>query len=117
MLTDAVRFDPAQMRAFVDAGWWNDDTLSAWLRAHAHVAPERPAIVGPTATISYGELYDQVQRLAAAFFDLGVRKGDVIAVQLPNIPAFLLIRRLVSSDFQPAPPASLSGIALLLWDA
>ncbi len=89
MLTDAVRFDPAQMRAFVDAGWWNDDTLSAWLRAHAHVAPERPAIVGPTATISYGELYDQVQRLAAAFFDLGVRKGDVIAVQLPNIPAFL----------------------------
>jgi long-chain acyl-CoA synthetase len=41
-------------------------------------------IVG--AEMTYGELKDKVDRLATALYELGVRKGDRVAVQLPNSP-------------------------------
>ncbi len=36
--------------------------------------------------ISYGELYDNVARLAAAFRTFGLKPGDRVAAYLPNIP-------------------------------
>ena len=90
LLKQALTFDPAQRQTFLDRGWWTDDTLSIWLRQHAETRPEHPALVAPTATLTYRQVYSQVQRLAGALSALGVRKGDVVAVQLPNIPEFLL---------------------------
>jgi long-chain acyl-CoA synthetase len=40
--------------------------------------------------ISYAELDDQTGRFAAALLDKGVERGDRIAVQLPNVPEFLV---------------------------
>ncbi len=42
--------------------------------------------MGETRTISYYQLYKEVNRLAKVFKDLGVKKGDRIAVYLPVIP-------------------------------
>lgn len=42
------------------------------------------------ASLTYAELLDKVNRLAAALHDLGVRKGDRVAVQLPNSPHTLI---------------------------
>ena len=36
--------------------------------------------------MSYAQLKDKVDRLATALHELGVRKGDRLAVQLPNSP-------------------------------
>jgi acetyl-CoA synthetase len=41
---------------------------------------------GDTRTITYAELQDQVQRAANALKELGVRKGDRVAIYLPMIP-------------------------------
>ncbi|MCS6845090.1 MAG: long-chain fatty acid--CoA ligase [Caldilineales bacterium] len=38
------------------------------------------------AEMTYAELKDKVDRLATALHDLGVRKGDRVAIQLPNSP-------------------------------
>ena len=40
--------------------------------------------------ITYAELDDQSGRFAAALLDRGVERGDRIAVQLPNVPEFLV---------------------------
>ena len=40
--------------------------------------------------MSYSELLDKVDRLATALWELGVRKGDRVAVQLPNSPHSLI---------------------------
>ena len=45
-------------------------------------------IVGMEMT--YAELNDKVDRLATALWELGVRKGDRVAVQLPNSPHSLI---------------------------
>jgi long-chain acyl-CoA synthetase len=40
--------------------------------------------------IKYGELADQVNRLAAALQDLGVKKGDIVALHMMNCPQFVI---------------------------
>ena len=41
---------------------------------------------GETRTITYAELHEEVCRLANVLKDLGVKKGDVVAIYLPMIP-------------------------------
>ena len=65
-----------------------DACLTRWARA----APDRPAVVheaedGTTRTLTFGELDDQVARLAAGLRGLGVGRGDAVALYLPMIPA------------------------------
>ncbi len=47
--------------------------------------------VGPLrlgGTMTYRQLMDNVNRFAAALHALGVRKGDRVALMLPNLPQF-----------------------------
>ncbi|MCC9145864.1 AMP-binding protein [Arthrobacter sp. zg-Y919] len=58
----------------------------------------KPALQFFGATTSYGELGDQIRRAAAGLLKLGVRKGDRVALALPNSPqhvvAFYAVLRL-----------------------
>jgi len=40
--------------------------------------------------MTYGEIRDQVRRLATALKGMGVRKGDRVALMLPNSPQFII---------------------------
>jgi long-chain acyl-CoA synthetase len=42
------------------------------------------------APMSYGQLLEQTQRFAAALQELGVEKGDRVALWLPNCPQFII---------------------------
>jgi long-chain acyl-CoA synthetase len=49
--------------------------------------------LGPIALggdLTYAQLLDQVNRFAAALHALGVRRGDRVAVMLPNLPQFVI---------------------------
>lgn len=89
-LRQAMRFDAGRVRKFVQAGWWRDDTLTGWLRGHAEATPERPAIIASGTTMGYGDLAQASERLAGALSALGFGKGEVAAVQLANVPEFLI---------------------------
>ena len=47
-----------------------------------------PLTIG--ATLTYRQLQDQVNRFAAALAALGVKKGDRVALMLPNLPQFVI---------------------------
>ncbi len=57
---------------------------------HEHLANaaqqcgERTAIVAPEGSISFAELYERTQKLASALYSKDVRRGDIVAVLLPN---------------------------------
>ncbi len=53
-------------------------------------APDRPAVVFYGRSISYRELRDATDRLACALADLGVKKGDRVALYLLNSPQFII---------------------------
>jgi len=52
--------------------------------------PDAPAVLFKGRTISHGELDRASDAFAAALVDLGVAKGDRVAVLLPNCPQFLI---------------------------
>ena len=60
-----------------------------------HRAAERqnlPVFIDPEAerTVTYGELARSVPRIAAGLYLRGMRKGDVFALMLPNVPEFAM---------------------------
>jgi acetyl-CoA synthetase len=74
--------------------WFEDGVLNAsvsCLDRHAAAHPDRVAIIwegdDPTQSrsITYGELYQQVCRLANALRGLGAKKGDRITIYLPMV--------------------------------
>ncbi len=89
-LRDSVRFAPEYAEQMVSRGIWNGDTVPRWLSQHADETPNKVAIVATGETISYRDALRRAWRLARAFTALGLRKGDVIAIQLPNMPEFML---------------------------
>lgn len=75
---------------FRSQGWWRDETFLDDMRAAVRRHPDRAALIcrhadgRPPETVTYAELSEQVDRLAAALVGLGVRRGDVVTLQLPN---------------------------------
>jgi len=66
------------------------NTLPELLERTAAKSPDAAALIYFGATISYGQLEDQVNRLAAGLQALGVEKGDRVALVMPNCPQFVI---------------------------
>jgi long-chain acyl-CoA synthetase len=64
--------------------------LSGLLRRTAEKYPNHPALVYFDKTITYRELDSSTDKFAAALSSLGVKKGDKVALFLPNFPQFII---------------------------
>ena len=75
-----------------------DVPLPALLDDAARDFPKRPALAFLGRTVTYRALADAVDRFASALHGLGVRKGDRVALILPNCPqnviAFFAVLRI-----------------------
>lgn len=73
---------------FREAGWWRDRNILDDLRSAVAQSPDKTALVcyreGKAETVSYAGLSAIVDRLALGLRRLGVRRGDVVTLQLPN---------------------------------
>ncbi|KAK1782984.1 hypothetical protein QBC45DRAFT_429623 [Copromyces sp. CBS 386.78] len=78
-----------------DNAWFLEGELNASYNCvdrHAHKDPNRVAIIyeadepGEGRNVTYGELLREVSKLAHVLTNLGVRKGDTVAIYLPMIP-------------------------------
>src|SRR2546421_5783457 len=77
-------------REYLARGWWrDDDTLWRWLRARA--SSDSPAVVSSAGTMTWRALHDRVLRVAEGLRRKGIGPGDVVALQLPNTPEFLIL--------------------------
>lgn len=65
-------------------------TLVDYLTDAARERPEAPVLLFKGTTISYGALEALSDACAAAFASLGVRRGDRVALLLPNCPQFFI---------------------------
>ena len=71
--------------------FWTDDTLTSLLDRCVRDRGDAPAILTAGETIGYRALAERVDALAGGLVALGIGRGDVVALQLPNLPAFLYI--------------------------
>ena len=65
-------------------------TLFSALERSAARDPNHPALILMGREMTYGELLDAVNRFAAALAGLGIKKGDKVALILPNIPQMVI---------------------------
>lgn len=65
-------------------------SLGGMLDQSAGRFPDAPAITYLGTTCTYGELLDQVNRMAGGFAAMGVRRGDCVMLTLPNCPELIV---------------------------
>jgi len=67
-----------------------DSTLPELLRLSSSRFPNTPAVLFYGNQINYFELTDLVTRFALFLYKIGVRRGDRVAIMLPNIPQAII---------------------------
>lgn len=70
-------------------GYWEPLTLGQQLRAWSERYQNSIALVEGDSRLTYLELDRKVDELASGFFNLGIKKGDNVVVQLPNRISFV----------------------------
>jgi cyclohexanecarboxylate-CoA ligase len=89
-MTVAAAARDASHASFREAGYWLDKTIDQLLSEAAARAPDKVAIVADRADreraprFTYSELERLADRAASSLLRLGVGRGDVVTVQLPN---------------------------------
>lgn len=89
-----------------------DESLFTLLETAARLYPDRTAIDYFGTELTYGDVYIQAMRGAQLLLDEGVKKGDTVALVLPNCPqafvAFYACMRIgaVAAQHNPLAPAS-----------
>lgn len=92
-----ILLSPERLESNRSAGYWTDRLLTDYLDDAIARDPDRVAIVdnnserGSRQVLTYGELSEQVDRIALGLSRLGVGVADVVAFQLPNWWQFVAI--------------------------
>ncbi|MBV8888219.1 MAG: acyl--CoA ligase [Alphaproteobacteria bacterium] len=76
--------DPAAARQYYEAGLWRDDTLYTLLARHAERRPGAFALRDDANRLTWHELHEAVAAVAADLDAIGLKRGERVAVWLPN---------------------------------
>lgn len=73
----------------LDPALWETDYLSL-IKPTFQECAEKPAFYFMGVTITYGELDTYSNRFANMLINNGIKKGDVVGINLPNIPEYVI---------------------------
>ena len=76
--------DTALARSYYAAGHWRSDTIYDLVRANAELNPGKTAILDRHRAITYAQIVEAADRLAADLDSLNLRQGARVAVWLPS---------------------------------
>ena len=74
----------AAIDEYTAKGWWRDRAFFEVIERHAKEHPQREAMVDNRRRITYAQLWAEVKRFAEFLRRQGVKRGDVVTLQLPN---------------------------------
>jgi cyclohexanecarboxylate-CoA ligase len=86
-----TRLTAEQIQRYTASGAWPNRLLTDFLDEAAAASPGKTAIIDSRSAITYGELAAQAAHCANGLYALGLRAGDVMALQLPNWKEFLIL--------------------------
>ena len=66
------------------------EPLYYFLEQSAEKYPDKPCTIFKGAVITYKEMNEMTDHMAAALADIGVKKGDRVGIFMPNTPQFLI---------------------------
>lgn len=76
-------------RRYLSEGWWNEETFTANLEMACNKYAEKIAVNFYQQQLTYKVLYENSVKLALHFQYIGLTKGDIAIIQLPNSINFI----------------------------
>ncbi|MGD0662279.1 MAG: AMP-binding protein [Syntrophorhabdales bacterium] len=83
-LTGANPYDEQSIAEFTEKKWWLNMTYGDVLDRTVERYPDKPALMDERMSLSYRQLKDNVDRLAIGLLEIGLKKNDIVVLQLPN---------------------------------
>ena len=84
-----------RIQDFTSRGWWGNDTLYSLFKDALATGKDHEALVDPEnrlnitgdspKRLTYGEVDKTVEIYATIFYEQGLRKDDIVIIQLPNV--------------------------------
>jgi len=87
----STHLTPEQIQRYTTSGAWPNRLLTNFLDDAVAATPDKTAIIDSRGSITYRELAAQAAHCAQGLLALGLRAGDVMALQLPNWKEFLIL--------------------------
>jgi len=85
---------------YTEKGYWRNETIVDMVYKNAKETPEDEAVIDAynrrelvgrePKRLTYAQMIQAIDRLAIKFIELGIKKDDIIAIQLPNIVELIL---------------------------
>ncbi|MGQ0522097.1 MAG: class I adenylate-forming enzyme family protein [Betaproteobacteria bacterium] len=91
MSTILTLHDPRTAQRYYEAGLWRDETLYSLVRRHADERPKAWALRDRRNRITWSQLANWIDALAAEMHQAGLRRGERVSVWLPNRAESLVI--------------------------
>ena len=79
-----IVLEPELAKSYKARGLWTGETFFEVLERRARQHPDREVFADAKARITYGALKNQVERCAEFLRRIGIKRGDVVTIQLPN---------------------------------
>jgi cyclohexanecarboxylate-CoA ligase len=86
-----ARYSPQEIDEYYRAGLWSTETFHDLLVRRVEENPDKVFATDGTRSLTFRELFDAGQRLAVGLHRRGLRRGDTVAVQLPNWVEFIQV--------------------------
>lgn len=90
MTRDWPGWPAADAERYHAAGYWIGRTFGEMLADWARRYAGRTALVGSSRRLSYCELDIEARKVAVRLREIGIRRGDRVIMQLPNIAEFVV---------------------------
>src|SRR3984957_20351231 len=82
-----ITADPVAAAKYRADGWWSDERHADRVRKLAAERPNDPAYITERARFTWADYDVASERIPAALLQLGLARGDRVAVVLPDGPA------------------------------
>src|SRR5260370_6289183 len=109
------RYSEEQIDGFYAAGYWQPARFNTLLAEQAARRGDQAFVLDSATSLTYAGFRDKVLRVAVGLKRQGVRRGDRVAVQLPNwthspvIAAALSPNAAAAAASIPVPPGAEAG--------
>jgi cyclohexanecarboxylate-CoA ligase/acyl-CoA synthetase len=90
-MNGAATLKPESAKTLARRDNWSGRTILDAFDEALGLFPDKTLVVAGDIRLSYAEVADQIERLAAQLAQRGLAKGDVVSIQLPNWAQFLVI--------------------------
>lgn len=91
MTADFTPWPEEYVKKYRSRGYWREMTLTEVLEDTIFDYPERIALISGDVRVTYKELGHKFHRMALHFLDQGIKPGDRVIVQLPNMIEFIYV--------------------------